>query len=159
MLLEGGSKSWKLLYILHLLFSCHWPGNQAVKPLDFNPHPWGFFPLHQACQMPSEKPRISPSGLFVLCWKEEVTTHPTTRGPREEEVRLAFPQAVGVSAEGEADLAHGFSAPRRPTGLFAFKGARVSTVREKMTSNKKQCLQRVLTLGPQVTFETHSMGR
>lgn len=72
---------------------------------------------------------------------------------------MAFPQAVGVSAEGEADLAHGFSAPRRPTGQFAFKGARVSTVREKMTSNKKQCLQRVLIFGPQVTFETYSMGR
>lgn len=109
--------------------------------------------------MPSEKPRLSPSGLFVLFWEEEATTHPTTRGPREEEVRLASPQAAGVSAEGEADPAHGSSAARRPTGQFAFKGARVSTVREKMTSKKKQCLQRVLTLGPWVTSETHSTGR
>lgn len=96
------------------------------------------------------KPRLSPSGLSFC----------STRGPREEEVRgVSIPPGSGSFCRRVADPAHGSSAARRPTGQFAFKGARCSTVREKMTSKKKQCLQRVLTLGPRMTFETHSTGR
>lgn len=133
-----GTKSWKLL-----------ARNRQSNALDFNPHPQGFS-LHQTCQMPSEKPRLSPSGLFVLFWEEGATTHPTTRGPREEgsEV-IAIPPGSGSFCRRRSRPC---SAPLQQGGpgvQFQLTKGRVSTVRRKWQARRNSvCIAYLQLLVP-----------